>query len=314
MTPEDLARVRRALPPLPHGFAYGPEDYALHLLKRQLSQSATVRQLKASALYALLQKAQTAIKGGGQVDQTDCAQALANRPKYVFPVTVRAWGNNPGPNYDRYYYQTARQGFNLVIQMGLPSEVWRDFRALCKPYLRDPYNSDSHPARKSGPPTLAWARIDLDWTTREALIEEVQSDWAASIQEDRRDSWVSSYDFGNQPDRVLTFLKHVFPAVETLWPEAILWLTIDMLTQHLKMQRVYMYDHQTGNLTKGYRGRSVGPRSLYEKLPKSFCMVKEEGPPAFLSKDFKAGDLAKRFKDIRPMFWRLPKRGELLLR
>ncbi|MEM7569497.1 MAG: hypothetical protein AAF337_06860 [Pseudomonadota bacterium] len=314
MTPEDLAKAKRLLPPLPYDFDYAKDDFALHILARQVGNGRTARQIKASPVAGLLAKAQHAVRGNGVLDQTDCAQALARSESQIFPMTTRAWGNNPGPKYDRFYYQTARQGFNLVLQLGLPEPFWRDFRALCKPNMRDPYNSDWHPARKSGPPTLAWARIDLDWTTKEALIEELQSDWVTLGEDDRRDEWVSQYAFDGQEERVLTYLRHVLPSVETLWSEALLWLSIHILTRHLRLQRIFLYDHDTGNKTKAYPGGSVGPRSLYEKLPKRFGFLKEAGTPAFLKDTYATPEFEKRFEGSEPHFWRLPTRGELIPR
>lgn len=310
MTPETLARARQSLPPLPFLFDYGKDDFAFHLLARQVGRGTTIGKLKASPLARLLTKAGSAAQPNGRIDQLDVSQALAQRPKQSFPITARAWGDNPGPNFDRHYYQTARPGFNLVLQLNLPEPFWRDFRALCAPLERDPYNFYFHPARKSGPPTLGWARIDLDWDTREALIEELQSDWVSSGILGREYRGEEDPDLSGHKHNIRTYLNHVLPAVETLWPEALLWLCIHVLTQYFHINAIAIYDYETGNKTKAEDGDTVGPRSLYEALPKRFCFEKRAGAPRFLKATFDQPDFKARFKGADPMFWHLPKRGE----
>ena len=39
----------------------------------------------------------------------------------------------------------------------------------------DPFEWTSHPVHEGRHRTLAWARIDLDWESGEALIEEIQN-------------------------------------------------------------------------------------------------------------------------------------------
>lgn len=44
-----------------------------------------------------------------------------------------------------------------------------------------------HPVRKDDVETLAWARIDLDFASNQALIEEIQSDWVKNAANSDQD-------------------------------------------------------------------------------------------------------------------------------
>ena len=69
---------------------------------------------------------------------------------------------------------------NLVLQLNFNSSQIRALRRLTGGEQRT-FNPLDHPVCRPGHPryreTLAWARIDFDFETNEALIEEIQSDW-----------------------------------------------------------------------------------------------------------------------------------------
>ena len=58
-----------------------------------------------------------------------------------------------------------------------------EYQRLIKPGVRQrPFAYDYHPVHKGNKNTLSWVRIDIDFTTNEALIEEVQMDWLRYAQ------------------------------------------------------------------------------------------------------------------------------------
>ncbi|MEM9879357.1 MAG: hypothetical protein AAF862_08780 [Pseudomonadota bacterium] len=315
MTPETFARVRHKLRVAPSTFLYSKGDYAFQLLHRQVGAGASARVLKSSGYRALLHqpRVQGALSGSGILDQGDCERAQHKGKEHAFPVSWRAWGRARKPAWQRRHHQMARPGLNLVLQLNLPHAHLRDFRALCGPKHRDPFNHVHHPARRSGDVTLAWARLDLDLGTREALIEELQSDWINNAKDDYAWGCIDDLNYQAPEHRRDLYFKYVLKEMQQLWAEALLSAALYMLCEILRLRHIYIYDYATGcGFKTGSVKHPVGPVSLYEKLPKAFCMEKREIVPDFLAEAFEDEDVLKAFYAHTPRFWSLQSRGSVI--
>lgn len=77
------------------------------------------------------------------------------------------------------WLQTSRRGrnrWNIVLQLNLNEDDARLMERRFPDRGADPFERRYHPIHEGRHRTLAWARIDLDWDSGEALIEEIQSD------------------------------------------------------------------------------------------------------------------------------------------
>jgi len=67
----------------------------------------------------------------------------------------------------------------------------RQFRRLMAPVTNCAFNGYSHPVlgskeRRYFRETLAWARLDVDLESGQALVEEIQSDWVRRVKDAER--------------------------------------------------------------------------------------------------------------------------------
>jgi hypothetical protein len=104
-------------------------------------------------------------------------------PDYTrqFLLELGSWG---GTERVRGSVQTSRDGFNLVLRLHCMTEAM----ALMEQWLDEEerelnvaYHPVSLPGSNRYTETFAWARIDCDFATNEALIEELQSDWIRGL-------------------------------------------------------------------------------------------------------------------------------------
>ena len=93
----------------------------------------------------------------------------------VFALTLASWGDG-----ERGWDQTSRNQSNLVLQINFDNQHNLAYQRLLKPNHYGPFEYHSHPVRQDHRKTMSWVRIDLDFSTNEALIEEVQNDWLRS--------------------------------------------------------------------------------------------------------------------------------------
>ena len=235
--------------------------------------------------------------------QTPSAAGLAGstqafgQPWQDFGLSFDAWGTKPDRDV-----QMSRQGGNLVLQLGFPS----DHAALlgqCLPHgQRDKFEFGGHPIRQRGRPTLAWARLDLDLDAGACLIEEVQCDWlryasrhvarlARRAPQTRQFRVHQAYEQG----LIARYAKG--------WPATLMLAVLMVLREEFGIRTVWMHQPQTGVALKGIYG-TAPPRSLYTALPKAFCFAPTRKAPAFLERPCR-----KRLKRLRqetgPLFWKL---------
>lgn len=313
MNPSEFEDVQRRLPRAPMPFPYQKDDFALWLLGQAAGSGRLLRDLRRSPYAKLLQRPRVKTVlgrcGSGRVTALDLRRAaVADAP--VFTLTWGRWGHTSQKQWSRGYHQMARRGLNLVVQLNLPSDHVRDYTHMVKPCEAHPFLSTSHPVAEDGHLTLAWARIDLDLERREALVEEVQSDWVREA----RDWLTYGYylpDAAGDPQKIETYVRYVLAPLAALWDEAMLTAALMVLRDHLRIAKVFYYDYETGHLVKKSqrrRRRATGPRSLYSDLPKTFCFEKTLGGPVFLDRIFET-ELRDVFRNRDRVFWRLPRSG-----
>lgn len=200
-------------------------------------------------------------------------------PSQPFLLSVSRWGGR----HNREWHQTSRHGENLVLQLNLPAEHQRVYQQLVSP--TDTLNGwqSEHPVQrpagnKAFRETLAWSRIDLDFDTNEALIEEVQSDGARYVQrwatqykscDCRSCQWLRKYIAWMQP-------------YQALWAEALLAATIEFIHRELGIERIFMHTTRSGWRVKKMCKHWHAPRSLYSDLPKKFVFKQTYAAPEFL--------------------------------
>ncbi|MCI5045392.1 MAG: hypothetical protein MRY72_11900, partial [Aquisalinus sp.] len=157
-----------------------------------------------------------------------------------------------------------------------------------------------HPVdtQQDGRNTLAWARIDLDPDTGEALIEELQNDWLREVERtyQRAKRWrqrkrekivILGYDT-DCPVTSETFCQYYEEYLiqhTKIWSETVLTATMQVLVDELSIRQIWMHTFETGNHLKGLtRDYRKPPVSLYEELPRKFCFQRTNRAPTFLKK------------------------------
>jgi len=188
-----------------------------------------------------------------------------------------------------------------VLQLSFPS----DHADLMGRYLpqkaRKDYEFSYHPIRTRGRPTLAWARLDIDLSLGEALIEEVQSDWLR----DARVNVARLRDLKPR-SRALAALERYEAGLVgrygRIWPRALMLAALVLIRDEFACRTVWMHQPGAGELFKGMEGAKP-PRSLYTALPKSFCFAPVRSWPGFLKR--LPNRRINRLPDSEPLFWRL---------
>ncbi|MBS0370802.1 MAG: hypothetical protein JSS57_16580 [Proteobacteria bacterium] len=294
-------------------YPYYRDRYSIGLL-RQLSRHSrrgeplSVASLKRSPYASLLQKPRIksalAKLGHDRIDDLFLAAHDHDPDQEYFVLTLDTWGNEQRAGRQRR--QTSRPGLNLVLQLNFSSDHDRRYQRLgCRSSL---FNYSGHPVSDSRN-TLAWARIDLDWDSNCALIEEIQSDWIRSV------AWLARrverkllsgcpatdvilYRGLRLPLAVAqTYCAYIQERYAAIWAEAILWASVQFIREELGLSQVFYHSEQGGRLLKGIRG-SAPPRSLYTDLPRRFCFASTREVPDFLAEDREVRQLLRQYPEI----------------
>lgn len=186
------------------------------------------------------------------------------------------------------WHQITRSGWNLVLQLNFSFSHNRELQKSVGNWQR-PLEWSPHPINKDSEITLAWARIDLDLETGEALIEEIQSDWVRDVKDYAEKRW---YDNHNDWKR---YYEEVMHPKTKRWPETMLTATLWFLLTELGVRQIFYHTADTGVKMKHIEW-TPPPRSLYTALPKKFCFQKTHNGPQFI-RDWKNRQLRKQFTD-----------------
>lgn len=320
MTPDDVIRLRQELP-AKEPFTYYADRESAWLLQALMPGDVPVRALRQGPLAKLLDRPlikPLSAEGGGVMRREEAAVlAHADRvrdfdslapatlaalergfdlPWLDFELSFDVWGSG-----DWSWAQMSRPGRNLVLQLNFPADHAALLERTVGLHERGKFECPDHPVRRTGRPTLAWARLDIDRQAGVALIEEVQSDWLRFVR------WE------------LDELRHLRPRSRALrdtqayeaaltarygkvWPRAMLLAVLMLLRDRLQIGRVFMHQPGPGAVLKRIEGPKP-PVSLYSALPRSFCFAPTREVPAFLLPK-RRKHLARLPKDA-PLFWKL---------
>lgn len=280
-------------------FHYYPDRYAPMILSYQLDKPTHVRQLRNSPFGKLLERPvlrnTIATLGNGIITRDTVLSVWPPLPE-CYLLTLGKWGRDTG--WRRMRFQTSRPGTNLVLQLNFSSRHDRRYERLVRPKSGHPFECRGHPIARDGHHTLAWARLDVDLDRKEALIEEIQSDWFTLVNlgqdavkhvqdRDQRRAAIIRRQFKrfrcNSRD-LQRYIDQVLAPHAAIWAEATLAAAIWFLKEEMGVNRVFYHTFLTGNLMKGISKR-LPPRSLYTDLPKKFCFIETNRTPAFVTED-----------------------------
>jgi len=291
MTPSQIDEIIACLPGGRTPFAYWRDRYALELLAAACRGDARVSALKRSPLAPLLSrpavKRQLAQAGGGHLDAdrlrlSCCDQILG------LDLSVGAWAYGHGKREHRWN-QTSRPGANLVVQLNFPSLHDAAFQRLVQPDDHALLRYQGHPIHRRYR-TLSWARLDVDLDRREALIEELQTDWVRDVDDALR--WIERC--GDEGDSLYgcrirggrrgleRYRREILAPYAAVWDEATLFAALWFLQVELGIRHIWYHSFASGQRLKSFDCYDHPPRSLYERLPRRFCFQRTHDKPDLL--------------------------------
>jgi len=274
-------------------FHYYKDRYSIGLLQQYVAQkSVPISKIKQSAFAQLAQKPRVkniiAHLGNKPLDSHFLNAYDYDEKQIAHTLTLSTWGSSRS---DWRYNQTSRRGHNLVLQLNFNQQHDTFFKSLGAD--EDYFNYYAHPTSEKRN-TLAWARIDFDWKSNSALIEEVQSDWIRRViwlkkrcqfmltnRQQSLSDITNIYDIQCSFKRTLDYCNTVLSAHQTTWAETILWAAIDFLKNEIGMHDIFYHTEQSGKLLKNIDW-SAPPQSIYTDLPRKFCFNTTEELPDFI--------------------------------
>lgn len=292
MKPEFAREVMDCLPTGRTLFRYAKDDYAFLLLRMMGGREPCIHKLRQTPARKLLEK--PAVKpflaacAGGTLQPDALPESRFSSGERCYRLSLDQWG---GSNRNWRREQVSRKGASLVLQMNLNRTQTEKLRATYTSDGSDPFENYGHPARSGDFPTLAWARLDFDLETGEALIEELQTDLLRDFQRIADDAYYARRKgektfnmWGGKFDtaRLIRCWENDFSAERAHWQEAMLSAAIRFLVYEIGMRRIYYHTETTGAFLKNIRGKKP-PRSLYTELPKRFCFDETGEIPQLLS-------------------------------
>ncbi len=311
MKPEFAREVMECLPTGRTLFRYAKDDYAFLLLKMLGGREPCIHKLRQTPARKLLEK--PAVKpflatcAGGTLEVDALPENRFTSDERCYRLSLDQWG---GTRKYWQYDQVSRQGASLVLQMNLNNAQTEKLRSTYTSEDSDPFENYSHPARSGDFPTLAWARLDFDLETGEALIEEIQTDLLRDFQRIAEDAYEAkrkgekSFNmWGGKFDtaRLIRCWETDFSAERAHWQEAMLSAALRFLVFEIGVRHIYYHTEKTGAFLKNIRGRKP-PRSLYTDLPRRFCFDETEDIPQLLAAEKDWGRRAKAAKEPMRFF------------
>lgn len=258
-------------------FHYVRDGYALQLLRDYIGEGMRISELRASPYAKLLNKPLVkqalAAAGNGMLKPEQLDWVVWEHNPLHFVLTLDMWGNDS--QSERNWNQLSRTGYHLVLQLNFANDHQQQYSRWIKDAGHAEFSSWGHPVVTDGKhETLAWARIDLDFTSNQALIEEIQSDWVRQVKDDWRAECYANLS---------AYREQVLKPYARLWDEAVLAAAIQLIRHDLGIGEVFYNSFETGNAMKGIRSPySQPPRSLYTDLPQRFAFVPTGAAPRFL--------------------------------
>ena len=281
----EIEEIAACLPKGRTPFYYFKDRYALMLLSMFMDGQTSKADITKTSFGKLLQKptVRDAISqiGSGELSPMVFDAHWPGRHE-CYLLTLGDWGSAR-----RTYDQTSRSGYNLVLQLNFSTRHDEVYQQTFRQLTRRPFENQYHPVHSGGRNTLAWARLDIDLNTGDALIEEIQSDWLRLAHRARRLAAMGIANLRHQegaiaPEDVIAYVDKVLQPHREIWQEAMLAAAIWFLKQELGMERIFYHTFQTGVVLKKM-SRWPPPRSIYTSLPRKFCFQRTRRKPTFLS-------------------------------
>jgi len=295
----DIQELKEIIDCMPKGrtfFPYYQNRYAPMLLAWIIGEYGKVSDIKQSRYAGLLDKPPVknllATSGKGTLSADALSLAWAE-PHDQFLLTLGQWGGD-SPRWQ----QTSRAGYNLVLQLN----VHEGYRKAFTKYLPEDYQYlleySFHPVLNKGErelfrQTLGWVRMDIDFATGEALIEEIQSDWIRDLQMLKKECATDA-----KSKAMYHYSGFVIERFGKIWDEALLCAALWFLIEEMGLTTIWYHTFETGNQLKRIKYRQP-PRSLYSKLPRKFCFTETSDQPLFLSRDKSYRRFARAYKEPR---------------
>lgn len=294
MKPEFAREVMDCLPTGRTLFRYAKDDYAFLLLRMMSGREPCIHKLRQTTARKLMEK--PAVKpflaacAGGTLAPDALPESRFSSEERCYRLSLDQWG---GSNRRWRRDQVSRKGASLVLQMNLNRKQTDKLHATYTSEDSNPFENYSHPARSGDYPTLAWARLDFDLDTGEALIEELQTDLLRDFQwiaekayEAKREGAKSFEKWGGtfNTARLIRCWETDFSAERQHWQEAMLSAALRFLVFEIGMRRIFYHTETTGAFLKNIRGTKP-PRSLYTELPKRFCFDETDTVPELLTRE-----------------------------
>jgi len=283
-------------------FRYYKDRYAVMMLEDLLQPRQPIRSLREGRFGRLLDrpsiKALVASKGDGWLDRDDLLMLWPYETE-TYVVTFATWGS--AERRDQRWHQISRPRRQLVLQLNFPRLHDIQYRRLIANAKDMPFAQDYHPINENGRITMAWARIDIDFSSGEALIEEVQSDWIRNVLWDAARGY-GYYGESPERDRLKLYAESVLAPHTAMWSEAVLAAALHLLIAGCGISRVWYHHYDTGWEVKKMSWCGT-PRSLYTDLPKRFCFELTNEPPAFIL-PWQPRRLRRKLERREGRFWR----------
>lgn len=291
----DLAReVMECLPSGRTLFRYSKDDYAFQLLRILSAREGRIHKLRRTPARKLLEK--PAVKphlaacSDGVLKPFSLPENQFAADSRCYRLSLDVWGGD-----SKYWHwdQVSRNGASLVLQMNLNRSQSAKLRSCYMSEGKDPFENHLHPVRNGAVPTIAWARLDFDLETGEALVEELQTDllrdlkcYAETAYGARNEGSKSFERYGVRFDtaRVIGIWEEDFLAERTHWQEAMLSAALRFLVSEIGIRRIFYHTEETGSYLKRITGTKP-PRSLYTDLPKRFCFEMTDEVPELLARE-----------------------------
>jgi hypothetical protein len=177
----------------------------------------------------------------------------------------------------------------VVLQLNFGRAHNAAYQKLLRPE-RALFSCSCHPIHERHL-TMSWARIDIEESAGEAIIEEVQNDWLREALEAARDvrktgelGWPLDTCAETSPEEFLAYVDSVLAPHIAHWAEATLTAAIQWLVEQRGIRRIFYNTWETGNRLKGISSVWGPPRSLYSSLPRRFCFQEVRGAPRGLAR------------------------------
>lgn len=265
-------------------FRYYRDHYAAILLEDVLRPHLPLGELRKGRYGRLLDrpalKVLAASKGSGVLHRDDL-QALWPCQVQTYRLSFGVWGADT--QRARRRNQTSRPGRQLVMQLNFSREHDAEYQRLIFNAKERPFVNRRHPVNQSGRNTMAWARIDLDLHSGEALIEEVQNDWIRKAGWCLANAALGRGKFKERRARedLAVYVGSVLAPHAAIWSEATLSAALHLLGPVFGMRRIWFHSFATGCEIKRLKD-FIPPRSLYTDLPKKFCFELTSDVPEFI--------------------------------